>query len=129
MPQIGTLSLPFYRYVALYPGHVLPSMRDLGTRLGSVLTMLLYCMVCISWVCCYVCVNINNVLDLLQIFFTHLYKGGANNDKGTLVQLRNLINRRNVANDVSGRFNTSIDFFELVTKCHIVAAAMDFFLV
>ena len=46
---------------------------------------------------------------------------------GTLVQLRNLINRRNVANDVSGRFNASIDFFELVTKCHIVAAAMDFF--
>ena len=67
------------------------------------------------------------MLDLLQVFFTHLYKGGSNNDRGTLVQLRNLINRRNVANDVSGRFNASIDFFELVTKCHIVAAVMDFF--
>ena len=67
------------------------------------------------------------MLDLLQVFFTHLYKGGSNNDRGTLVQLRNLINRRNVANDVSGRFIASIDFFELVTKCHIVAAAMDFF--
>ena len=76
-------------------------------------------------VCHYV--GVNNVLDLLQVFFTHLYKGGSNNDRGTLVQLRNLINRRNVANDVSGRFNASIDFFELVTKCHIVAAAMDFF--
>ena len=67
------------------------------------------------------------MLDLLQVFFTHLYKRGFNNDRGTLVQLRNLINRRNVANDVSGRSNASIDFFELVTKCHIVAAAMNFF--
>ena len=32
----------------VYPGHVLPSTRYLGTRLGSVLTMLLYRMVCIS---------------------------------------------------------------------------------
>ena len=91
--------------------------------------------------------------------FTHLYKGGSNNDRGTLIQLRNLINRRNVANDslvprpspapvfdrlqyaktgageglgtrlandVSGWFNASIDFFELVTKCHFVVAAMNF---
>ncbi len=44
-----------------------------------------------------------------------------------MVQLRNLVNRRNVGSEVSGRFNASIDFFEMVTNCYIVAAAMTFF--
>ena len=59
--------------------------------------------------------------------FDRLYKGGSNCDGGTLLQLRNLINRRNVAKDVSGRFNECIDFFEMVVKSHIVAAGMHFF--
>ena len=41
--------------------------------------------------------------------------------------MRNLINRRNVATDISGRFNQGVDFFELVVRCHITAAAMHFF--
>ena len=48
-------------------------------------------------------------------------------DGGILLQLRNLINRRNVAKDVTGRFNETIDFAELVINCHIVAAGMKFF--
>ena len=62
---------------------------------------------------------------LLQIIFNRLYSTSSNCDAGTLVQLRNLINRRNV--DISGRFNESIDFFELVVNCHIIAAGMHFF--
>ena len=59
--------------------------------------------------------------------FDRLYKGGSNCNGGTLLQLRNLINGRNVAKDVSGRFNECIDFFEMVVKSHVVAAGMHFF--
>lgn len=59
--------------------------------------------------------------------FDRLYKGGSNCDGGTLLQLRNLIYRRNVAKDVSGRFNECMDFFEMVVRSHIVAAGMQFF--
>lgn len=48
-------------------------------------------------------------------------------DGGCLLQLRNLLNRRNVAKDVTGRFNATIDFFELIVHCHIIAAALHFF--
>ena len=43
------------------------------------------------------------------------------------MQLRNLINRRNVASDTTGKFNATVDFFELVVECHITAAAMNYF--
>ena len=46
---------------------------------------------------------------------------------GTLLQLRNLINRRNISADISGKFNEALDFFELVVVAHILAAAMHFF--
>ena len=59
--------------------------------------------------------------------FDHLYKTSSNCDGGTLLQLRNLINRRNIAKNVTGRFNETIDFAELVINCHIVAAGMKFF--
>ena len=59
--------------------------------------------------------------------YNRLYKGGSNLDGGTLIQLRNLINRRNVATNISGRFNQAVDFFELVVRCYITAAAMHYF--
>ena len=59
--------------------------------------------------------------------FDRLYKGGFGTDRGTLIQLRNVIGRRNVGKGVSKRFNASIYFFVLVTECYIVAAALDFF--
>lgn len=61
--------------------------------------------------------------------FDRLYKGGSNCDGGTLLQLRlrNLINRQNVAKDVSGRFNECMDFFKMVVKSHIIAASMHLF--
>ena len=46
---------------------------------------------------------------------------------GTLLQLQNLVNRRNIAKDVTGHSNETIDFAELVINCHIVAAGMKFF--
>ena len=46
---------------------------------------------------------------------------------GTLLQLRNLINRRNISSDISGKFNAAIDFFELVVTGYVLAAAMHYF--
>ena len=63
----------------------------------------------------------------MQTIFSRLYKVGSSCQEGTLLQLRNLINRRNVRGDTSGRFNETIDFFQLVVECHILAAAMHFF--
>lgn len=48
-------------------------------------------------------------------------------DKGTMVQLRNLIDRRNVGADSEKDCNASDDFFVLVVECHIIAAAMKYF--
>ena len=56
-----------------------------------------------------------------------LYAKGSPMDGGTLLQLRNLINRRNVGKDVSKRFNACIDFMETVIHCHITAAALNYF--
>lgn len=44
---------------------------------------------------------------------------------GTLYQLRNLINRRNVVSDPSKDVNACEDFFVLVVTAHILVAAMD----
>ncbi len=46
---------------------------------------------------------------------------------GTLFQLRNLINRRNVKKDPSDNANACEDFFLTVTEGHILAAAMEVF--
>ena len=56
-----------------------------------------------------------------------LYASGSSLDGGTLMQLRNLINRRNVSKDVTGRFNATVDYMQSVIDCHIVAAAMNYF--
>lgn len=48
-------------------------------------------------------------------------------DSGTLFQLRNLINRRNIRKDPSSDVNASDDFFRTVTEGHIVSAAMEVF--
>lgn len=45
-------------------------------------------------------------------------------DGGTLFQLRNLINRRNIVKDPTKDMNACEDFFTLVVEAHIVAAAL-----
>lgn len=40
-----------------------------------------------------------------------------------------LINHRNIGNDISGRFNAVVDFFKLVTRSHILASALSFFVI
>ena len=57
--------------------------------------------------------------------WTCLYKTTSGLDVGTLNQLRNVINRRNISKDLSSNVNASEDFLEVVTSAHIVAAAME----
>ena len=48
-------------------------------------------------------------------------------DGGTLFQIRNLINRRNVVKDPTKNMNACEDFFTLLTESHILSAAMTVF--
>ena len=46
-------------------------------------------------------------------------------EQGTLFQLRNLLNRRNISTSVKSNVNAWEDFLNVVTKCHIVPAVLD----
>ena len=53
-----------------------------------------------------------------------LYKTNSGLSAGTLFQLRNLINRRNITADVTKDINVSEDFLELMVASHVIAAAV-----
>jgi hypothetical protein len=46
-------------------------------------------------------------------------------EHGTLFQLRNLFNRRNISTDVKGHVNAFEDFFDVITRGYIIAAALE----
>ena len=48
-------------------------------------------------------------------------------DHGTLQQLKDLINRRNVVAEVKKDVHACEDYFLLVVKCHVLVAAMKHF--
>ena len=48
-------------------------------------------------------------------------------DGGSLQQLRNLVNRRNVSSDPDKKFNATEDFFHLVGKAHIIVGCQEYF--
>ena len=45
-------------------------------------------------------------------------------ERGTLFQLRNILNRRNISTDVKGHVNQYEDFFEVIFKGHVLSAAL-----
>ena len=49
----------------------------------------------------------------------------SNQDGGTLMQLKNLINRKNVPSKPKADMNACEDFLDLVMTSHILAAGMD----
>lgn len=72
--------------------------------------------------------NFSVFLDVfLQVYWSILYKCTSSQEGGTLFQLRNLINRRNVLKDVRNDMNATEDFFETVAVGHIIAATLQFF--
>lgn len=56
-----------------------------------------------------------------------MYSASSGSDGGTLFQLRNLINRRNVRIDPSDDVNSSEDFLLTIVEGHILAAVMEVF--
>ena len=62
-----------------------------------------------------------------QCIWKRLYNASSVSDGGTLYQLRNLINRRNVNNDPSHNVTPSEDFILTVLDGYIVNAAMNIF--
>ena len=56
-----------------------------------------------------------------------MYKGTSGSDRGTMYQLKKLINRRNVVKDPSKNVAPCEEFFLLVVETHVLAAAMHLF--
>ena len=48
-------------------------------------------------------------------------------DEGSIYQLRNLINRRNIVKNPTDDVSASEDFFLCITEAHVLAAAMSLF--
>ena len=59
-----------------------------------------------------------------QVAFKYFYSGHSSGDKCTLFSDRNLINRRNVKEDVDAAVNPCRKFFDLEVKARLMAAAM-----
>ncbi len=70
-----------------------------------------------------------NYYLVIQIMWKRLYTAASSNEGGTLMHLRNVINRRNVGigKDVKAHVNEIEDFLVLVITCHLLAATMHFF--
>ena len=61
------------------------------------------------------------------MIWKRLYKATSGSDHGTLYQLRNLVQRRNVGKEPKKDFNAHHDFFNVVLTSHIIVAAMEVF--
>eukprot|EP00731_Ephydatia_muelleri_P006704 Em0003g952a len=59
-----------------------------------------------------------------QVIWKRLYSSCSGMDTGTLFQLRNVINRRNVITDVSKDLIACEEFMQLATIAHVVSAAI-----
>lgn len=57
------------------------------------------------------------------MIWTKLYSNKSATDKGTLFQLKNVLNRTSVPNDPKDNMQSTEDFFELVLVSHIIVAA------
>ena len=59
----------------------------------------------------------------IQVIWKRLYNSTTATDKGSLYQLKNLINQTSVPSDPQNNMNAAEDFLLLVLHAHIVAAA------
>ncbi|KAL5515765.1 hypothetical protein EMCRGX_G000981 [Ephydatia muelleri] len=60
----------------------------------------------------------------MEVIWKRLYNSCSGMDAGTLFQLREVINRRNVISDVTKDLTACEEFMELVTTAHVLTAAM-----
>ena len=61
----------------------------------------------------------------IQVIWKRLYKTASSKEIGTLHQLRNVINRRNVTTKPKKDFNAHDDFFTLVVTGYVLGAATE----
>ena len=59
-----------------------------------------------------------------QVIWKRLYSSCSGMDTGTLFQLRNVINRRNVITDISKDLTACEEFMQLATIAHVMSAAI-----
>ena len=60
---------------------------------------------------------------LIQAIWKQLFSSRSSMDKGTMFQLKNLINRKNVPNDPTKTLNAAEDFLLLLLHVHVVSCA------
>ena len=63
----------------------------------------------------------------MQVMWKRLYKSYSVCERGTLYQLRNILNRTNVKPNPKDNVNAAHDFIDIITMCHILAATMELF--
>lgn len=61
-----------------------------------------------------------------QVFWKRLYKTSSSMERGTLYQIRNLLNRRNITKRPKGNVNAAEDFLEVIIISHVLAAVMTY---
>ena len=75
-------------------------------------------------------VTVSVVIDIFSIYFyifmhNRLYSGASPSDKGTLLQLKHLINRTSYGKEPKHNMKATEDFFETVLSGYIIAAAKE----
>ena len=65
-------------------------------------------------------------MNYLEVIMEKFYKPNSVREGGTLFQLRSLIDRRNVGQEVRHRYHAVSDFIDLVTDSHVITASMTF---
>ena len=69
--------------------------------------------------------NYNHAHACMQVIWKRLYGHHSHMDGGTLLQLRNLLNRSSVPKDPKSNVNATEDFIEVTLIGHVIAAAME----
>ena len=63
-------------------------------------------------------------MSYFQVIWKRLYNSKLGFDRGTLIQLKHLINRRDVVSDPKDNYNACDDFITLVVTSHFLVAAV-----
>ena len=70
------------------------------------------------------CTSYTHGMSYFQVIWKRLYNSKSGLDRGTLIQLKYLINRRDVVSDPKDNYNACDDFITLVVTSHFLVAAM-----
>ena len=59
-----------------------------------------------------------------QVIYDRYYKVDSDNDGGSLKQVRNCIQHKNIETKVTKNYRADAEFFDLVVDAHVVSACM-----